>query len=69
MLTVSVLLSRYKLGEVENVFEEEGALTEQLAVYIGENDEFFNAMSWGTNGKWNIETGFYYLQSFFETYL
>ena len=69
MLTVSVLLSRYNIAEVEDTIEMEGALTEQLADYIEENEEFFNAMSWGTNGKWNIEIGFYYLKSFFDTYL
>ena len=69
MLTVSVLLSRYNIAEVEDTIEMEGALTEQLADYIEENEEFFNAMSWGTNGKWNIEIGFHYLKSFFDTYL
>lgn len=69
MLTVSVLLSRYNIVDVEATIETEGSLTEELADYIEENEEFFNAMSWGTNGKWNIETGFYYLKSFFDTYL
>lgn len=69
MLTVSVLLSQYNFSHVEDIIDEEGSLTEQLADYIEENEEFFNAMSWGTNGKWNIETGFYYLKSFFDTYL
>lgn len=68
MLTISVLMTRYDFDKVEDTIEE-GSLAEQLAYYIDENVEFFNAMSWGTNGKWNLETGFYYLQSFFETYL
>lgn len=68
MLTFSVLLSKYDYERIENMWEHVDLL-EYLAEYISDNHELFRALTWGTNGKWNIETSFDYFDSFFKQYL
>lgn len=68
MLTISVLLSNYDSARLLEMNEND-SLIELLADYIEEDYDFFRAMSYGTNGKWNIETGYNALTDFFENNL
>lgn len=65
MLTLSVLFSKY---EADTIIElnEENSLLEPLANFIESEDRLFDAMTWGTNGKWNIEKGFTSLWKFLD---
>lgn len=65
MLVISLLLTKYDSDFIETNFNQR-SLIEPLAIYIDSNYQLFQAMSWGTNGKWNIETGFKFLHDFFE---
>jgi hypothetical protein len=37
-----------------------------LAEFIENEERLFDAMTWGTNGKWNIEKGFTSLWKFLD---
>ena len=65
MLTLSVLLSKY---EADSIIElnEENSLLVPLANFIESEDKMFDAMTYGTNGKWNIEKGFTSLRKFLD---
>lgn len=65
MLTISVLMSKYNSEKIIELNSHK-SLLKNLAYYIDQHEELFRAMSWGTNGKWNIETGFIYLWKFFD---
>lgn len=53
MLTFSVLLSKYSHETVIARFGE-GGLINPLAELISTNEDVFRAVTWGTNGKWNL---------------
>ncbi|MCL1674307.1 DUF262 domain-containing protein [Elizabethkingia meningoseptica] len=63
MLSFSVLLSKYDHSSVLRVCDF-AALVEPLAYFIGENEEVFRAITWGTNGKWNLTTCFNHFEQF-----
>lgn len=54
MLSVSVLLAKY--GQQYRAKIDKGVkLTEALKELMGEDDNLFNALTWSTNSKWNID--------------
>jgi len=57
MLSFSVLLSKYEHAIVKSSVEENG-LTVDLANLIESHSDLFNAITYGTNGKWNLEIAF-----------
>jgi hypothetical protein len=63
MLTLSVLLSKYEAGKIIEL-NEKNSLLEPLAHFIQSEDSLFDVMTYGTNGKSNIETGFISLRKF-----
>ncbi|MGN6178970.1 MAG: DUF262 domain-containing protein, partial [Mucilaginibacter sp.] len=63
MLTFSVLLSRYDTTYIQESFHQ-NALVEPLSELIDNDEDLFRAITWSTNSKWNIETGFLAFQSF-----
>ena len=65
MLTLSVLLTKYDSAKIIEL-NEEGSLLVPLAEFIENEEDLFEAMSWGTNGKWNIEKGFTSLWKFLD---
>ena len=69
MLCVTVLLARY--GDVYRKCIDKGRnLKNELAVLIDDDPNFFNALTWSTNSKWNIEYVFKKLKSeLFDVYL
>lgn len=69
MLTVSILLTKYKAEDIEKCYAK-GFLIRPLAEIIDANSDFFNAITWSTNSKWNIETAFKILkEELFDNYL
>ncbi|MGN7706905.1 DUF262 domain-containing protein [Chryseobacterium sp. 22543] len=68
MLSFSVLLSKYDYSTVTMKFKYEGLL-EYLADYISDNEHVFRAITWGTNGKWNLEVSFEYFGLFLTKHL
>ncbi|MFH1194332.1 MAG: DUF262 domain-containing protein [bacterium] len=67
MMTLSILLSGYNPGKIVTNIEFE-SLVEPLAELIQSND-LFTALTYGTNGKWNIETSFKYFKEFLDNYI
>lgn len=65
MLVISVLMAKYdnKL-HFQNVKE----MDLKLMNLIDNDKDLLQALSWGTNGTWNIETTFNRLESFFKMY-
>lgn len=63
MLSFSVLLSRYNHETVTSKFNQNELLA-PLAELITDNEEVFQAITWGTNGKWNISVCFNYFGKF-----
>ncbi len=63
MLAFSVLLTNYKFDDISK-FNQEGSLLNPLAQFIEEEEKLFEAITWGTNGKWNIEKAFTSLEKF-----
>lgn len=55
MLCISVLLSFHTYEEVTGRMERE-SLIEPIRALIENNKEFYKAITYGTNSKWNIET-------------
>lgn len=69
MLSISVLLSKCNYDSIE-AKHERGCLIRPLADIILNNNEFFNAITWSTNSKWNINTAFTILKKeLFDIYL
>ena len=56
MLGLSVLLSFYTLEEIEKRYVQ-GSMLQPLQELIDNDEEFYRAITYGTNSKWNIETG------------
>jgi|694.fasta_scaffold29078_4 hypothetical protein len=65
MLTLSVLLTKFD-SERTIELNEENSLLVPLAEFIENEERLFDAMTWGTNGKWNIEKGFTSLWKFLD---
>jgi len=65
MLTLSVLLTKFD-SERTTELNEENSLLEPLAEFIENEERLFDAMTYGTNGKWNIEKGFTSLWKFLD---
>src|SRR5690606_36400852 len=63
MLTFSILLSKYDSLIIFDKYEK-GDLIKPLAHFIDSNEEVFRAITWGTNGKWNLVTCFNNFQIF-----
>lgn len=55
MLSFSILLSKYDHDTVRTKCDF-GGLLEPLGHFITDNEEVFRALTWGTNGKWNLVT-------------
>jgi len=68
MLTLSVLLTKFDSSEIKESINE-GGLLEPLADFIENEERLFDAMTWGTNGKWNIEKGFTSFKKFLDNNL
>ncbi len=60
MLSISVLLTQYKNKSIDE-FEN---LKDKFNDYIYNDDELYNVLSWGTNGKNNVEVAFDKIHSF-----
>lgn len=65
MLTLSILLTKFDFSKTMEL-NEENSLLVPLAKFIENEDRLFDAMTWGTNGKWNIEKGFTSLWKFLD---
>ena len=65
MLVTTVLLAKY-----DSIldFENSTDLHVSLMDLINDDSDLLQALSWGTNGTWNIETTFKRLESFFKIY-
>lgn len=57
MLVFTVLLSKYEYTSISTKLGF-SSLVKPLAEFISIEQDVFRAITWGTNGKWNIETGF-----------
>lgn len=68
MLSFSVLLSKYNHSTVINKCNEDELLV-PLANFISNNEEVFRAITWGTNGKWNLTVCFNYFGRFLTQHL
>lgn len=68
MLSFSILLTRYDYQTVVKKIGR-GDLIEPLANFITNNEEVFRALTWGTNGKWNLVTCFNYFGEFLTNHL
>ena len=64
MLTFCVLLTKYKEEDILNL--EKNSLLIPLAEFINQEERLFEAMTWGTNAKWNIEKGFNSFKNFLD---
>lgn len=65
MLTFSVLLSDYDGDKILEINRKD-SLVMPLASFIESEDRLFDAITWGTNAKWNIETGFKSFKKFLD---
>lgn len=68
MLSFSVLLSKYNHSTIINKCGV-GELLEPLANFITNNEEVFRAITWGTNGRWNLTVCFNYFGRFLTQHL
>lgn len=68
MLSFSVLLSKYNYSTVINRCNTNELLV-PLANFITDNEEVFRAITWGTNGKWNLTVCFNYFGRFLTQHL
>lgn len=68
MLSFSVLLSKYSYSTVINKCDY-AELLDPLANFISNNEEVFRAITWGTNGKWNLTVCFNYFGRFLTQHL
>lgn len=61
MLSLTTLLAKY--GDRYRAKIDSGInLVNALAEMTSKNEYLFNALTWGTNSKWNVETAFYLLK-------
>jgi len=67
MLSLSVLLSKHDHNTITRDFQEEG-LIETLAKIIKIEPDVFEAITYGTNGKRNIELAFNSFAKLFESH-
>lgn len=65
MLTLSVLLTKFDSARTIEL-NEVNSLLVPLAEFIENEERLFDAMTYGTNGKWNIEKGFTSLWKFLD---
>ena len=65
MLTMSIHLTKYDYNTIINHNEFKSLLT-PLAEFIYSEERLFDAMTWGTNNKWNIEHGFSSFSKFLD---
>ncbi len=68
MLSFSVLLSKYDYELIKKVYVED-SLLEPLAEFIGSEPDVFPAITYGTNGKWNMEIAFKAFKKFLDMQL
>jgi len=68
MLTLSVLLTNYEHQTI-SLFWEEYGLIEPIAQFIKEEENLFEAITYGTNSKWNIEIAFKAFKKFLDLQL
>lgn len=68
MLTFTVLLAKLDL-DLTNLDITHGRLVHDLANFIKEEDLLFEAITYGTNSKWNIDLGFKSFAKFLKTKL
>lgn len=68
MLTFSLLLSKYNHSAITGRLERESLLP-QLADFIEHNEEVFRAITWGTNGSWNLNVCLNAFRNFLENYV
>lgn len=69
MLAVSVLLAKY-CSQYRNAIDSGRTLTAELARLLKDDESLFNALTWSTNSKWNIEHVFRKLKDeLFDKYL
>lgn len=68
MLSFSVLLSKYNHATVIDRCAV-NELLDPLADFISNNEEVFRAITWGTNGKWNLTVCFNYFGKFLTQHL
>lgn len=69
MLSVTTLLAKY--GDIYRSKIDSGVnLTKALADLIENDENLFNALTWGTNSKWNVDCAFWILKNdLFDKYL
>lgn len=69
MLTVSVILAKYS-SQYRNAIDSGRTLIDELAIMLEDDEDLFNALTWSTNSKWNIEIVFRKLKDgLFDKYL
>lgn len=68
MLTFSVLLAKLNL-DLDPFTSDSYTFVKKLADFIKEEDQLFEAITYGTNGKWNIDLGFKSFDKFIKLYL
>lgn len=68
MLSFSVLLSKYSYSTVTEKCDY-AELLDPLANFISSNEEVFRAITWGTNGKWNLTVCLNYFGRFLTQHL
>jgi hypothetical protein len=65
MLTISVLLEKYEHSKITQL-NKRNCIVEPLANLFKNDILFFNAITMGTNGKWNIDKAFTSLHNLFQ---
>ena len=69
MLAICVLLARHE-AEYRKGIDKGKGLTQQFADLLDEDSDLFNALTWSTNSKWNVEYAFMKLKKeLFDKYL
>ena len=69
MLTVSIILAKYS-SQYRNAIDSGRTLIDELAIMLEDDEDLFNALTWSTNSKWNIESVFRKLKDgLFDKYL
>ncbi|WP_286802524.1 MULTISPECIES: DUF262 domain-containing protein [Sphingobacterium] len=68
MLSFTFLLSRYDNSRINRMFER-NYLVYPLAEFISHDDNIFKAITYGTNGRWNLSICFDAFEYFLNKYL
>lgn len=69
MLTVSIILAKYS-SHYRYKIDSGRTLIDELAIMLKKDEDLFNALTWSTNSKWNIESVFRKLkEELFDKYL